>query len=282
MAEEGFPNFFPRGSRPVRPGMFGGRRVPSLGGNGRPDASSTAWPLSASATRSSITNDAGMLTQPGSREPAAAPPRRSALTGLSVTADQLEEWVKEINSTGGLDEPVPGPTTLNSDGDVRKALKHSAQDRGGPDTIEDLDLDDFADRFRQASRKLRLNGLQKNRLPEIFFTFGRNDRGQVVLLSLHALGTQGQRGPAIPDNAIGIGHGHSRDLVQPPHMADASYLYATGKPSFVIGQRNFDLYQIERHNGLAQIRVVRRGGRFGPWERFQTDPNAYRVYNDQR
>jgi len=172
MAEDDFPNFFPRGSRPAKPGMFGGRRVPSLGGNGRLEASSTAWPLSASATRSSVNNDAGMLTQPASREPAAALPRRSALTGLSVTADQLEEWVKEINSTGGLDEPVPGPNTLNSDGDVRKALKHSAQDRGGPDTIEDLDLDDFADRFRQASRKLRLNGLQKNRVPEISSLLG--------------------------------------------------------------------------------------------------------------
>jgi hypothetical protein len=143
--------------------------------------------------------------------------RRSALTGLSVSKDQLEDWVRAINESGGLDEPEPDANTLNSDRDVARAIAHAATDKGGADTIEDLDLDDFVDRFHRAEGKLQLNGLQKGRRPEIFFTMGRDDRGQVVLRSLHAIGEQGQRAPIIPVDAIAIGHSHTIDIPAPPH-----------------------------------------------------------------
>jgi hypothetical protein len=72
--------------------------------------------------------------------------RRSALTGLSVSKDQLEDWVRAINESGGLDEPEPDANTLNSDRDVARAIAHAATDKGGADTIEDLDLDDLVGR----------------------------------------------------------------------------------------------------------------------------------------
>jgi hypothetical protein len=217
----------------------------------------------------------------GANQPAGRA-RRSALTGLSVTADQLDGWIQGINESGGLDEPTPGPMTLNSNRDVAVAIAHAAQDKGGVDTVEDPDVDNFAYRFQQSERKLQLNALQQGRQPETFFTLGRNNQGQIVLRSLHAVGTQGQRNPPIPSDAIAIGHSHSDLMPQMPHGGDASYLFATGKPSFVMGTRNLDLYQIERHKGVAQIRLVRSGGRFGPWERFQADPSKYNIYNDQR
>lgn len=271
------------GTRPMAPDVSSNpiARMPWTGSV----AALPARPFAASYPTATIPSP---TTLPG--DPPLQPPRgpqtatrvrRSALTGLSIGKDQLEDWIREINQSGGLDEPEAGPNTLNSDQDVARAMAHVATDKGGADTIEDPDLDNFVDHFRQAERRLQLNGLKRGRRPEIFFTMGRDDGGQVVLRSLQAVGQQGQRAPAIPADAIAIGHSHTVDISPPPHAGDASYLYATGKPSFVIGQRNLDLYQIERHKGVAQIRLVRSGGRFGPWERFQTDPSQYRIYGDQ-
>jgi len=296
MAEDDLPDFLqPNGFR-VKPGMFGARSARSVPppvlsdlvgqapwssqGVAIPGRSfAPPYPAATMTPWSNLPSGLSIQSAPAAR--AAGRPRRSTLTGLSIGKDQLEDWISEINQSGGLDEPEPGPNTLNSDRAVARAMAHAATDKGGADTIEDPDLDNFVDRFRQAEGKLRLNGLKKGQRPEIFFTMGRDDKGQVVLRSLQAVGRQGQRAPTIPADAIAIGHSHTTDIPAPPHAGDASYLYATGKPSFVIGQRNLDLYQIERHAGKAQIRLVRPGGRFAPWERFQTDPNQYRIYDGQ-
>ena len=293
MEEDGLPGFLQLNGFRVRQGMFGARRTPLVslpipspsfagapwGEPGNKPAEPPAPPFVAVPPPTVPPGSLPPQAPPGAPTPARN--RRSALTDLAVGKDQLENWIKGINQSGGLDEPEPGPNTLNSDRDVVRAMAHAATDKGGADTIEAPDLDDFVDRFRQVERKLQLNGLTKGRRPEIFFTVGRDDRGQVVLRSLQAVGQQGQRAPVIPADAIAIGHSHTIDIPSPPHAGDASYLYATGKPSFVIGQRNLDLYQIERHNGVAQIRSVRPKGRFGPWEKFHADPSQYRIYNDQ-
>lgn len=82
------------------------------------------------------------------------------------------------------------------------------------------------------------------------------------------------------------GHGRatspSTAQPQPPHGADDGALFLTGKPSFVMGRLSNELYEIERHNGIPQIRLVLDKNHFGPWEQFQTDPDKYKRYRDTR
>jgi hypothetical protein len=88
----------------------------------------------------------------------------TALSDLSLTEDQLDDWVNTINRGGGLHEPPPSNRTIASDAGVWAAARGLPPDPGGPDTPEDPELDAFMKRAQRSLNRLRVNPLPRNLL----------------------------------------------------------------------------------------------------------------------
>jgi hypothetical protein len=203
----------------------------------------------------------------------------SVLFGEGLTAEQFATWAQQMSDAGGLQAPGRSDGTFNNNSDVAKAAGQVPADSGGQDTVENTELDAFMKDIAVPLANLRVTGGAN---PEKFITVGLNGDDQLVVTSVQVLGLQGGSNLYIPDNAVAIAHTHPTGAYQAPNGGDDSYLIVTSKPSFVVGRTGSNVWEIERDEGIPQIRLIQSGSEFGPWEPFQSNPTKYTIYNDRR
>ena len=88
-------------------------------------------------------------------------------------------------------------------------------------------------------------------------------------------------GEAMPDfggKPVVLANVFFRRLVhdKPPSGEDDA-VAKTGIPTFFVGARGQDVWEIGRHAGAISVRLVGDDG-IGPWEEFESDPTRYHVY----
>jgi hypothetical protein len=204
-----------------------------------------------------------------------------SITG-SWTASQFTDWVKSVNKGGGITPSMNNSTgtvakTFNSNADVAAAEAKVPKDTGGADTVENPALNAFMLSISPSLESLNIAGVQA----EKFITIGQDSSGNYVVTSLQVLGSNGGS-LNISGDTVAIAHTHLADENQEPADGDNNFLIATGKPSYEVSQGNNSVFEIERHQGVAQIRQIQSTTKFGPWEPFQVNPSNYRIYNDGR
>jgi hypothetical protein len=106
-------------------------------------------------------------------------------------------------------------------------------------------------------------------------TFGRNASGELVVTTLEALNV-GQR-PQLPSGTLGVMIVHYQGQCGPP-LASDDYAASQGLLDFVVSSTGEDIWEVTASDGASEVRSVEGPGRFGPWEKFQTDPSRYRSY----
>jgi hypothetical protein len=128
----------------------------------------------------------------------------------------------------------------------------------------------FMNDISRATRKASLSGGNDY---EKFLTVGRGAGGELIVTSIAALRQGGQWSP--PPGTISHLHVHWDLLVQPPNAADDNSARVHGYASFVVGEKDKNLYEVGRKAGQSVVRLVRPNGTAGTWLPYLENGQGY-------